>query len=54
MQAKSTKPPARFNEGSLLKSMETAGKMVDDEEAAEAREALRVGRLLLAGREVVP
>mgnify|MGYP006272593353 CR=1 FL=1 len=25
-----------------------------DEEAAEAREALRVGRLLLAGREVVP
>ena len=36
VQAKSTKPPARFNEGSLLKSMETAGKMVDDEEAAEA------------------
>ncbi len=36
VQAKSTKPPARFNEGSLLKSMETAGKMVDDDDAAEA------------------
>jgi DNA topoisomerase III len=34
--AKSTKPPARYNEGSLLKSMETAGKLVDDDEAAEA------------------
>ena len=34
--AKSTKPPARFNEGSLLKAMETAGKLVDDDEAAEA------------------
>ena len=33
---KSTKPPARFNEGSLLKAMETAGKLVDDDEAAEA------------------
>lgn len=34
--AKSTKPPARYNEGSLLKSMETAGKLVTDDEAAEA------------------
>ncbi|MSO44408.1 MAG: DNA topoisomerase III [Thermoleophilia bacterium] len=36
VHAKSTKPPARYNEGSLLKSMETAGKLVEDDEAAEA------------------
>ena len=27
-----TKPPARFNEATLLSAMEGAGKMVDDEE----------------------
>ncbi len=31
-----TKPPARFNEATLLRTMETAGKLVDDEELAEA------------------
>jgi len=31
-----TKPPPRFNEATLLSSMEGAGKLVDDEEAAEA------------------
>lgn len=31
-----TKPPARFNEATLLRTMETAGKLVEDEEIAEA------------------
>ena len=31
-----TKPPARFNEGTLLSAMESAGKLVDDEELREA------------------
>lgn len=30
-----TKPPARYNEGSLLGAMENAGKLVDDEALAE-------------------
>src|SRR5208282_5761655 len=31
-----TKPPARFNEATLLSAMEGAGKMVDDEELRDA------------------
>lgn len=31
-----TKPPARFNEGTLLSAMESAGKLVEDEELREA------------------
>lgn len=31
-----TKPPARFNEGTLLSAMEGAGKLIDDEELREA------------------
>ncbi|MBV6498855.1 MAG: DNA topoisomerase 3 [Prosthecobacter sp.] len=31
-----TKPPARYNEATLLRTMETAGKLVEDEELAEA------------------
>jgi DNA topoisomerase III len=31
-----TKPPARFSEGTLLSAMESAGKLVDDEELREA------------------
>lgn len=31
-----TKPPARFNESTLLSAMESAGKLVDDEELREA------------------
>ncbi|MEO0414685.1 MAG: DNA topoisomerase III [Verrucomicrobiota bacterium] len=33
---KVTKPPARYNESTLLSAMETAGKRVDDEELREA------------------
>ena len=31
-----TRPPARFNEATLLSTMETAGKLLEDEELAEA------------------
>jgi DNA topoisomerase-3 len=31
-----TKPPARYNEGTLLSAMESAGKLVEDEELREA------------------
>jgi DNA topoisomerase-3 len=34
--AKQTKPPAHYSEGALLRAMETAGKLVEDDEAAEA------------------
>ncbi len=35
-QEKETRPPARYNDSSLLSAMETAGKRVDDEELREA------------------
>jgi DNA topoisomerase-3 len=41
--AKETKPPRRFNDGSLLTAMETAGKLVDDEELAEAMKESGIG-----------
>lgn len=40
---KMTKAPARFNEASLLAAMETAGKFVDDEAAAEAMKERGLG-----------
>jgi DNA topoisomerase-3 len=36
VEAKETKPPPRFTEATLLSAMETAGKLVEDEELAEA------------------
>jgi DNA topoisomerase-3 len=36
VKANATKPPARFNEGTLLSAMEGAGKLVEDEELREA------------------
>ena len=36
VKALQTKPPARYNEGTLLSAMEGAGKLVDDEELREA------------------
>ena len=36
MKESQTKPPARFNEATLLSAMEGAGKLVDDEELREA------------------
>src|SRR5439155_4458513 len=65
-----TKPPARFNEGTLLSAMEGAGKLVDDEELREAMSERGLGTpatraatiegliyekyLLRAGRELQP
>lgn len=40
---KMTKPPARFNEASVLAAMETAGRFVDDEQAAEAMKERGLG-----------
>jgi DNA topoisomerase-3 len=41
--AKQTKPPAHYSEGTLLRAMETAGKLVDDDEAAEAMKESGLG-----------
>jgi DNA topoisomerase-3 len=42
-EAKETKPPRRYTEGSLLAAMETAGKLVDDEELREAMKDSGIG-----------
>lgn len=43
VKAKSTQPPKRFTEATLLKRMETAGKLVDDEEMREAMKQRGLG-----------
>src|SRR3989440_8647325 len=40
---KATKPPPRYTEATLLSAMETAGKLVDDEEAREAMKERGLG-----------
>jgi DNA topoisomerase-3 len=40
---KETKPPRRYSEGSLLGAMETAGKLVDEDEAREAMKESGIG-----------
>ncbi len=42
-EAKETKPPRRYTEGSLLAAMETAGKLVDEEELREAMKDSGIG-----------
>jgi DNA topoisomerase III len=42
-EEKETKPPRRYSEGSLLAAMETAGKLVDEEEAREAMKESGIG-----------
>jgi len=42
-EAKETKPPRRYTDGSLVTLMETAGKLVDDEEAREAMKESGIG-----------
>ena len=70
VQANVTKPPARFNEATLLSAMEGAGKLVDDEELREAMREKGLGTpatrasiiegllyekyLLRQGRELIP
>ena len=41
--AKETKPPRRFSDGSLIDAMETAGRLVDDEELREAMKDSGIG-----------
>ena len=41
---KTTQPPKYYDEGTLLKAMEAAGKTVDDEELREALKANGIGR----------
>jgi DNA topoisomerase-3 len=43
LDAKETKPPRRYSDGSLLDAMETAGKLVDDEELREAMKDSGIG-----------
>ncbi len=43
LAAKETKPPRRFSDGSLIDAMETAGKLVDDEELREAMKESGIG-----------
>jgi DNA topoisomerase-3 len=42
-EAKETKPPRRYSDGSLLRAMEAAGKLVDDEELREAMKESGIG-----------
>jgi DNA topoisomerase-3 len=42
-EAKMTKPPRRYTDGSLLEAMETAGKLVDDEELRLAMQESGIG-----------
>lgn len=44
LQEKSTKPPKYYNEGSLLRAMETAGKVVDDDSLRELMKENGIGR----------
>jgi DNA topoisomerase III len=43
VEAKETKPPARYTEATLLSAMETAGKLIDDEELREAMKESGLG-----------
>jgi DNA topoisomerase-3 len=42
-EEKETQPPRRFSDGSLLRAMETAGKLVDEEELREAMKDSGIG-----------
>jgi DNA topoisomerase-3 len=42
-EEKETKPPRRYSEGSLLAAMETAGKLVDEDELREAMKDSGIG-----------
>jgi DNA topoisomerase-3 len=43
VEAKETKPPPRYSEATLLSAMETAGKLIDDEELREAMKESGLG-----------
>jgi DNA topoisomerase-3 len=43
VKAEQTRPPARYSEATLLSAMETAGKLVDDDELADAMKEKGLG-----------
>ncbi|MGI8421549.1 MAG: DNA topoisomerase 3 [Gaiellaceae bacterium] len=43
VEAKETKPPPRYNEATLLSAMETAGKLIEEEELREAMKESGLG-----------
>ena len=43
LHAEATKPPPRYTEATLLSAMETAGKLVEDEELADAMKERGLG-----------
>jgi len=43
LHAEQTKPPARYTEATLLSAMETAGKLIDDDEIADAMKERGLG-----------
>lgn len=43
LEAKQTRPPARYNEATLLSAMETAGKLVEEDELREAMKERGLG-----------
>jgi len=43
IKTEQTKPPLRYNEGTILSAMEAAGKLVEDEELAEAMKEKGLG-----------
>jgi DNA topoisomerase III len=43
INAEQTRPPARYNEGTILSAMEAAGKLVEDEELREAMKEKGLG-----------
>ena len=42
-EKKETKPPPRFSEATLLSAMENSGKLLDDDELAEAMKRAGIG-----------
>jgi DNA topoisomerase III len=48
IEDKMTRPPPRYTEATLLSAMETAGKLIDDEELREAMKESGLGRDLAA------
>lgn len=44
IEEKETRPPKKYTEGTLLKMMETCGKMVEDEDLREAMKSKGIGR----------
>ena len=52
VEDKSTKPPARYTESTLLAAMEGAGKLIDDDELREAMSERGLAHPLLEPRRL--